>query len=293
MEKKNFIKAQVEVKRSGDRITVIASDETLDRHGDVLSIDAWDLSKFLTAPRMLIDHDHRVEKIVGRWDNVRIEGKKLLMDANFHEITELSKAVKEMVESDFLNTVSVGFIMHGPDKDGGSDTFELIETSWVTVPANPSARVMKAFEMEATTEEKQKLEKFLDEDPEELEDSDEALPEDDEEPLPEEETLDEEKPEKVETEEDEDEEGLDEEKSIASVEDFTEFIDKGGEEVCVCSVDFIKTLIEHSEKLKTLTNEREATVEAERRAKLIREATKEAARHINHVLRGFNKVDDL
>lgn len=159
------IQAQVKIKKLGEKmITVIASDESLDRHGEVLPISSWDLTKFNQAPRMLVDHDHRVEKIVGKWKNVRIEDKELLMDAEFHDFTDLAIAVEQMVNEGFLNTVSVGFIPYGPTEDGGRERFELIETSWVTVPANANAQVterMKSLEgVQVSEETKEKVEAF-------------------------------------------------------------------------------------------------------------------------------------
>jgi len=47
-------------KSEDGRITVIASDETVDRSGEVVSIDAWDLANFQQSPRLLIDHDYSV-----------------------------------------------------------------------------------------------------------------------------------------------------------------------------------------------------------------------------------------
>lgn len=154
------------VKGDGNKITVVASDETLDRHGDVLKIEDWDLSHFVKAPRMLVDHDHRVEKIVGRWENPRIENRQLLLDANFHDITELSRAVHQMVIEDHLNSVSIGAIYNAPESDGQRGKMELIETSWVTVGANPSALVVsRALELKEATESDEdvaKVKTFLD-----------------------------------------------------------------------------------------------------------------------------------
>lgn len=151
INKKFEIVAKIEKRDNG--ITVVASDETLDRHGEVLKIADWDLTEFRKAPRMLIDHDHRVEKIVGAWRNPRIQDGELLLDADFHEITELSKAVSEMVKEGYLNTVSVGAIYKPAQNDGDRPTLELIETSWVTVGANPNARVKKALETEEVEKE--------------------------------------------------------------------------------------------------------------------------------------------
>ncbi len=300
--KKQFLKAKVDVKADGNRVTVIASDETLDRHGDVLPIDQWDLSKFKVAPRMLVDHDHTVSSIVGKWENVRIEGKQLLMDAVFHDITELARAVKEMVIQKFLDTVSVGFIFNGPEKDGDRPSFELIETSWVTVPANPSARVqtsLKSLADKISDDEKNKIKDFEGE----LE-SDDTLPEDDEEEI-----LNEDESEQAPivspSPADDEEAPVVEERTpeamekrgwkvVSTKEDFDEwqFINREkGVSLAVCDTLFISKLLERSEQLETLTRDSKTRDQAEEKAKLSRLALKEAAGLISHALREMNKVD--
>ncbi len=272
--KTDFLKAKVEVKKSGDVISVIASDETMDRHGESLPISMWDLTKFKAAPRMLVDHNHQVSSIVGRWDNPRIEGKTLVMDAIFHDITQLAREVKEMVVQKFLDTVSVGFIYNEDEKGTGS--FELIETSWVTVPANPSARVLalKSLEEAVTDEEVEQIKNFAEEKPS-IEESDEVLPDEDE---PEEEVVS-------------DVENI---YLIDSVKMFKEFEGdpKQKEAVAVeCTVGFIKDLVNRSEQLETLTVENHARSVADKNAKLARLALKEAASLISHSLREFNRID--
>jgi len=162
---KQFIRGYFKTNEEG-KLVIVASDETLDRHGDVLKLEYWDLSEFKKAPRLLVDHDHRVESIVGKAENTRIDTglQALTFEPVFHGITQLSREVKEMVEQGFLDTVSVGFIPHGPEGDGGNPRYELIEISFVTVGANPNARV-KAFqekmkEAKITDEEKGKIEEF-------------------------------------------------------------------------------------------------------------------------------------
>lgn len=267
------LQAKVTIKKDDNKITVIASDETLDRHGEVLPIDQWDLTKFNTAPRMLVDHNHQVEKIVGKWVNPRIENRQLMFDAVFHDFTPLAIAVKQMVMEGYLNTVSVGFIPHGPQKDGGKDTFELIETSWVTVPANPSATVvnrMKALENEPiTVEQEAKIKEWA-----QKEDIEDDIPaEDPEDPVtpPTEEEIEEE-----------------EMTPISSVEDFKEWRkEKMVEDRVLCSVEFIEQLIESSEQLKTLTLNKK--VEIAKQEKIMRLALKQAAGAISHLLREANK----
>ncbi len=257
------LRAKISLKKQGEVVTVIASDESLDRHGEVLPIESWDLSKFKGSPRMLVDHDHRVESIVGKWVNVRIEGKQLMMDAQFHGITELSKAVEQMVNEGYLDTVSVGFISSDPTPENPKHSNELIETSWVTVPANPNARLVKALEMPVSDEEKAKLEIF-----------------------------------KKETDEPVEIKKEDEVKTVLinSVEEYIAFKadEKNKDFTGVnCSAAFIEKLIDDSEKLKTLTESKEGKVELSKALKnkaFNHAVLKEMARNLNGLLHNFNKV---
>jgi hypothetical protein len=250
-----YLQGKVSIKKDGKGIAVIMSDETLDRHGDVLSIDQWDLTKFMMSPRMLVDHNHEVSSIVGRWENTRIEGKQLVADANFHDYTDLAVAVKKMVENEYLDTVSVGFIPKGPVEDGGKSSFELIETSWVTVPANPSARTVKDLMSKQTPKEQlEKVSEFIGEKKEE---------------------------EKVEEKA---------ELIISTIEQFKVWKTENPEEATLlCEAQFISKLIQDSEQLKTLTAEDKKKVEIAQRQKLLRLSLKAVASHTGHLLREMNK----
>jgi len=154
---------QAELKQEDGKLVFIASDETLDRHGEVIPLDSWDLKNYKKNPVLLVNHDYQVQNIVGRAKNVGVrklkgsEKQALTFEPEFHEITELARTVREMVEGGVLNTVSVGFIRHYPDKDGGRERNELMEISFVPVPANPGAEalsVLMAKSVEATEEAK-------------------------------------------------------------------------------------------------------------------------------------------
>jgi HK97 family phage prohead protease len=264
-----FLNAKV--KKEGGRLSVIVSDETLDRHGEVIPIETWDLGHFSNSPRMLVDHNHEVEKIVGRWENpnVNYEEKKLIMDAVFHDFTPLARATKEMVENGFLDTVSVGFIPHGPKEDGGKPWNELIEVSWVTVPANPNARILKELMAKSVGEkELNQVKDFVGEE--------ETAPEDEEETAP----------------EDEEEIALDvpEEKIIHTLEEYKEFRTTAGETKAVLvSLALMDGLCE---KLLTLTTGEEKTPKKGRSLtedRRIHLAIKEASRVINQALYQYNK----
>lgn len=158
---KQYIKATL-IKGESDLPTFVASDETLDRSGEVLPIQSWDLANFKENPVLLVNHDYKVENIVGAAKNIRVKDTQLIFDAMFHDITEKAREVKKMVEQGFLNTVSVGFMTHGPKKDGDQPSNELFEISFVPVPANPSASRLKALiDKAAETEKIKEIEAWL------------------------------------------------------------------------------------------------------------------------------------
>jgi len=124
-------------------VHVIASTGVVDRHGESVNPKGWKLDNYLKNPVVLIAHDYRSLPI-GKAIKVWVEDEKLqalLQIAN----TEAGKEVFYLVEGGFLNTVSVGFI---PTKYGvaGQDQYtimeaELLEISFVAVPANPEALI--------------------------------------------------------------------------------------------------------------------------------------------------------
>ncbi len=135
---KSLVRATIEKSADG-RVTVVASDETMDRSGESIPVTTWDLSNFRKSPRLLIDHDYSVKSIVGLADNIRIEDGKLLFEPRFHDITEAAQQVKEMVDQGFLDTVSVGFLRKQVEEKAQN---ELMEISFVAVPCNPNARTL-------------------------------------------------------------------------------------------------------------------------------------------------------
>lgn len=144
------------MEKDGDNIVFVATDETMDRHGEVIPMDSWDTENYERAPRLLVDHDHRVEKIVGKAENIKKTAKRMTFTPLFHGITEVSRETEAMVKQGFLDTVSVGFIPH-------EKTNELVEISFVTVPANPNAaRIKSLLDESETTEQKALVEKYFD-----------------------------------------------------------------------------------------------------------------------------------
>ncbi len=255
--KTKYLQAKVSIQKENNKIVVVASDETLDRHGEVLPISQWDLSKFMGSPRMLVDHNHEVSSIVGKWNDTHVQGTQLQMTADFHDFTPLAKAVAQMVQEGYLDTVSVGFIPHGPTQDGGKESFELIECSWVTVPANPNARVMAAMKAlegkEISVEEKKLIEEYVGEKTEQ-------------------------EPEEIKN-------------VISDIEGFKALPTET--EVVAITYALLSQLIADSEHLKNLTTDEKAKVEAVKKGQMIaRLALKEAATLISQSLRELNKKSE-
>lgn len=124
-------------------VHVIASTGVVDRHGESVNPSGWKLENYLKNPVVLIAHDYRSLPI-GKVNKVWVEDEKLHAYIQIAD-TKAGQEVFYLISKGFLNTVSVGFI---PTKYGvaGQDPFsimeaELLEISFVAVPANPEALI--------------------------------------------------------------------------------------------------------------------------------------------------------
>jgi hypothetical protein len=161
---KKFIEAKLE-KLADGKLEFVATDETLDRQGEVIPIDSWDLGNFKKNPVLLVNHDYKVQNIVGRAENLRFMdrgGKKMMtFEPVFHGITQLAREVEAMVRETILNTVSVGFMRRAPGQDGDKQLNELMEISFVPVPANPGAeRIKSLIDPKLSTEDEKAVKDF-------------------------------------------------------------------------------------------------------------------------------------
>jgi HK97 family phage major capsid protein/HK97 family phage prohead protease len=136
-----------------DPLEFILSDETVDRYGDIIEAKGWELDNFKSNPIALFGHDNSFP--IGVWENVRVQGKKLMArlapaaTGTSHRVDEIISLVKQRV----LKAASVGFkpLAAEPIAGTGGLKFtkqELLETSIVSVPANPAAlAVAKALQI--------------------------------------------------------------------------------------------------------------------------------------------------
>lgn len=121
--------------------TFILSDETVNSYGFIVKTAGIDTAQFERNPVMLYMHD-RENGVVGRWENLRREGDKLIADAVFDDNTELGAKIKQQVDNGFLRCVSIGIDNVTQEEINGVQTVtkcRLIEVSIVDIPSNSNA----------------------------------------------------------------------------------------------------------------------------------------------------------
>lgn len=128
---------------AGDGMDFVISDGSLDRHGTRINPNGWVLSSFKKNPIALFGHSGGFP--IGRWENVRMEGGKLIgrlvvaSEGTSARIDELRK----LIEQKILRAVSVGFSVLEWGTPGKSEydieKQELHEVSLVSVGSNTNA----------------------------------------------------------------------------------------------------------------------------------------------------------
>lgn len=146
--------------QGADGLEFVLSDATVDSYGDIVEPDGWDLKRFRKNPIALFGHSSAFP--IGRWADVRVEDGKL------KGRLEMAKAgtsyrldeLRRLIEQGILRAVSVGFRPIkaepiSPEKPYAGMRYlkqELLETSLVSVPANPAAlAVMRALKISDDT----------------------------------------------------------------------------------------------------------------------------------------------
>lgn len=89
--------------------TFILSDESLNAYGFRLLTSGANLEQFKRNPVMYYNHD-TYSTPIGKWENIRIEGNKVLADAVFDMADPEAAKIAGKVERDFLRMTSLGAI---------------------------------------------------------------------------------------------------------------------------------------------------------------------------------------
>ena len=132
-------------------LTFVASDETVDRYGDVINADGWQLAEFRKNPVFLWLHSYAAP--IGKVEKVHVDGSRLLARVKFASegVSALADDLWKLVKERILRAVSVGFMVESPDdyeliRNAEEEVTgvrylrqQLLELSLVSVPANPNA----------------------------------------------------------------------------------------------------------------------------------------------------------
>jgi len=132
----------------GDRpMAFVISTDEVDRHGDVIMAEGWQLDSYQNNPVFLWAHDY-ARPVIGRAVEVWKEPHRLLARMQFAP-TEFAQEVAMLYRSGYQRGVSVGFKPLRYEERRHEKTGvllgirfleqELLETSAVPVPANRSA----------------------------------------------------------------------------------------------------------------------------------------------------------
>lgn len=114
---------------------VVITTENLDRYQEVISLSGWELDHYRNNPVVLWGHDHN--HLIGMATSIEIVDGKMVAKGKFAP-TEEGQEKRKLYEQGFLRATSVGFIEK--EREGNLITkSELLEFSFVSVPANPYA----------------------------------------------------------------------------------------------------------------------------------------------------------
>ena len=136
----------------------VLSDETPDRMDDIIMSDGWDLANFNKNPIALFGHQSSFP--IGKWKNVRVVDKQLrgFLELAPEGTSQRIDEIRRLVDADILRAVSVGFRPKESKPRSETDwglfftKSELVETSLVSVPANPNAlAVAKSLKISPAT----------------------------------------------------------------------------------------------------------------------------------------------
>jgi HK97 family phage prohead protease len=128
----------------------VASDESVDRYGDIIRASGWQLDNFRKNPVLLFAHDSR-SPAIGGVPNIAVEGTQLMADVELDDNPDnvTANVVWGLLQQGYMRATSVGFAPTGKINslvdEGGHWTGyeftsqELLELSVVPVPANPQA----------------------------------------------------------------------------------------------------------------------------------------------------------
>lgn len=125
---------------------LVITDDSVQRRGDRYDINSLDLSEF--NPNITVDHDSRVEKIVGRVSGLKKIGNKVVVDAVQYAVKEnaLARLVYDLTRNGYSSEFSTETYGPLPDDNGVFYNAKLYGLSQVVGRNNVSAVIGNSIE---------------------------------------------------------------------------------------------------------------------------------------------------
>lgn len=144
----DFQEVLEKIKSSGDSGTfeVVVSTNEMDRQGEIIDQNGWELDFYRMNPIVLWAHDYNSLPI-GVCDEIFVKDGKLIARGRFapEEANPFAQQVRKLYDMKIVRATSVGLIPKEVH-DGVITKAELLEFSFVPVPANPFALSLKEIE---------------------------------------------------------------------------------------------------------------------------------------------------
>ena len=125
------------------KLTFVLHDESVNTYGFRMLTSGANLEEFKKNPLMLLNHDD-YSLPIGRWENIRVEGGKILADAVFDEGDARAAEVKRKVENDFIRMASIG--AWPPEEK--SDAYDLMPPDKCSLPLQ-DGRFVRAVSLQS------------------------------------------------------------------------------------------------------------------------------------------------
>ena len=138
-ETKEFLEKMKAADEDSGRFEVVISTADQDRQGEIVDQKGWDLGHYKNNPVVLWGHNYTGLPI-GVTDSIELTDGKLVAKGRFapESANPFAQQVRRLYDAKILRTTSVGFI--AKEMEGNTITkAELLEFSFVPVPANPMA----------------------------------------------------------------------------------------------------------------------------------------------------------
>lgn len=123
---------------------VLCDSNSVNSYGFRTMVGGINLERFKANPVMLYQHD--TERILGHWENIRVEDGKLMADPAFDTEDEEMKPIIGKIERGHLKGCSVGMRVlrfdNAPTGEMLAVESELMEASIVTIPSDANALVL-------------------------------------------------------------------------------------------------------------------------------------------------------